>query len=77
MKTQFIKNRLEEMNKDSDWLAEQCGVAPVTMKQNYLRGMTPQRPVALLMKSVLGCEYEDFLYPEEIAALSLPDKAAV
>lgn len=76
MKVSFLKKRLEELNKDSDWLADQCGVSRVTMRQNYLRGITPQKPVAIHMKNTLGCKYEDFLYPEELEVLSLADEAS-
>lgn len=76
MKANYVRQRLDEMGKDSDWLADQVGVAPVTMRQNYLRGITPQKPVALMLKKVLNCEFKDFLYDEEIDALSLNNEAS-
>jgi len=76
MKTTFLRKRLEEMEKDSDWLADQVGVAPVTMRQNYLRGITPQKPVAMNIRRALKCKYSDFLHDEEMEALSVSDEKA-
>jgi hypothetical protein len=76
MKATFVKKRLEEMKRDAEWLADQCGVAPVTMRQNYLRGITPQKPVAINIKRLLKCRYSDFLHEEEMEALSLADEKA-
>lgn len=76
MKTVYVKRRLEEMNKSSDWLADECGVARVTMRQNYLRGITPQKPVAINIRRLLSCRFGDFLHEEEMVALSLSDDVA-
>lgn len=76
MKVSFLRQKLAELGKDHEWLAHQCGVAPVTMKQNYLRGIMPIKPVALNIRSTLSCSFADFLYPEEMEALSLTDDRA-
>lgn len=76
MKAEYVEKRLKKMGKDADWLADQVGVKRVTMKQNYMRGITPSKPVAILMKTVLKCQYGDFLHPNELEALSLAEGKA-
>lgn len=68
MKTQFVKNRLKELEKDPSWLAAQCGVSPVTMKQNYLRGICPPKSVLKLMAQALNCSVSELIHEEEAKA---------
>lgn len=65
MKTRFIREQLEHLGKTPEWLAEQCGVSPVTMKGSYLRGITPSKPILMLMAQALGCTPVDLIHEEE------------
>ncbi len=71
MKVSYVRRRLDEIGKDPDWLADQSGVSSITMKQNYMRGMTPKKPVAINFKRLLQCNFADFLHHDEIVALGL------
>jgi hypothetical protein len=68
MKAQFVKRRLVELGKDADWLAGQCEVSPVTMKQHFLKGVRPSAPVLKLMAQALKCSVSDLLLEEEARA---------
>lgn len=64
------------MQKDGDWLAGAVGVSPVTMRQHFMRGVTPSRPTLLLMAHVLGCQLSDLVYEEELETEEPPPNAA-
>jgi hypothetical protein len=76
MKTKYLRQRIEDLGLTPDKFADLVGVKPVTMRQNYLRGICPNKSVALLMKDTLKCDYDDFLYPDELEELDLGSEAA-
>lgn len=65
MKTRFIKERLQEIGKTPEWLAEQAGVSPVSMKASILRGVQPRKPTLMLMAQALGCTLADLVHEDE------------
>lgn len=67
MKTRFVKEKLKELGKDPEWLAAKCGVSPITMKTNILRGIKPRLPTLMLMAQALKCSVKDLVYEDETA----------
>lgn len=61
MKTKYLKDRLAALGKSTEWLAEQCGISPVTLKKNIMNGLIPSRPILILMAQALRCNVSDIV----------------
>lgn len=71
MKVENVKSRLEKIGHDYDWLAYNVGIKTNTLRNQYMRGITPSRSVALLMLHVLGVDPKEIFKDEEIKKLGL------